>query len=197
MRRRSRAGGEPIKPRRRKAATLKRHNGPKAVRRRSSSAGGQETKVAWLSRERDEALEQRTATSALLSVISRSNFDLHAVLQSVIDTAARLCRAEKSVIFRLEQGVYRFAAAHGVKPAYLEIERTTPILPGPGTLVGRVAMSRQVVRIDDVLIDPLYEKKGDARIGGFRSAIGVPLMRGNEPIGVLGLSRSRICPTFC
>ena len=112
----------------------------------------------------------------------------------MIDTAARLCRAEKSVIFRLEQGVYRFAAAHGVKPAYLEIERTTPILPGPGTLVGRVAMSRQVVRIDDVLIDPLYEKKGDARIGGFRSAMGVPLMRDNEAIGVLGLGRSRVEP---
>ena len=173
---------------------LKRHNGPKAVRRRSASAGGQGTKVAWLSRERDEALEQQTATSALLSVISGSNFDLHAVLQSVIDTAARLCRAEKSVIFRLEQGVYRFAAAHGVEPAYLEIERTTPILPGPGTLVGRVAMSWQVVRIDDVLIDPLYEKKGDARIGGFRSAMGVPLMRDNEAIGVLGLGRSRVEP---
>ena len=112
----------------------------------------------------------------------------------MIDTAARLCRAEKSVIFRLEQGVYRFAAAHGVKPAYLEIERTTPILPGPGTLVGRVAMSWQVVRIDDVLIDPLYEKKGDARIGGFRSAMGVPLMRDNEAIGVLGLGRSRVEP---
>ena len=79
-------------------------------------------------------------------------------------------------------------------PAYLEIERATPILPGVGTLVGRTAMSRQVVRIDDVLIDPLYEKKGDARIGGFRSAIGVPLMRENEPIGVLGLSRSRVEP---
>ena len=79
-------------------------------------------------------------------------------------------------------------------PAYLEIERATPILPGPGTLVGRTAMRRQVVRIDDVLIDPLYEKKGDARIGGFRSAIGVPLMRENEPIGVLGLSRSRVEP---
>jgi GAF domain-containing protein len=194
MRRRSRTGGEPVKARHGKAAAEKRRNARKAVRRRSSSAGGQETKVAWLSRERDEALEQQTATSALLSVISRSNFDLDAVLQSVIDTAARLCRAEKSVIFRLEQGVYRFAAAHGVKPAYLEIERTTPILPGPGTLVGRVAMSRQVVRIDDVLIDPLYEKKGDARIGGFRSAMGVPLMRDAEPIGVLGLGRSRVEP---
>ena len=194
MRRRSRAVGKPVKTRRRKAVTVKRRNAAKSARRRSSSAAREETKVARLTRERDEALAQRTATSELLGVVSRSKFDLQAILQGVLDTAARLCRADKSVIFRLEQGVYRFVAAHGALPAYVEIERATPILPGPGTLVGRTAMSRQVVRIDDVLIDPIYEKRGDARIGGFRSAIGVPLMRGNEPIGVLGLSRSRVEP---
>jgi hypothetical protein len=75
-------------------------------------------------------------------------------------TAARLCRAEKSVLFRLDdKGVYRFAAAYGALPAYVEIERATQIWPGPGTVIGRAAMSRQVVRIDDVLIDPLYEKR--------------------------------------
>ena len=194
MRRRSRADDEPAKAQRRKTGARKSRITPKGVRRRGSSAAREETKVARLTRERDEALAQQTATSELLSVISRSKFDLGAILQSVIDTAARLCRAEKSVIFRLEQGVYRFVAAHGSPPAYLEIERATPILPGVGTLVGRTAMRRQVVRIDDVLIDPLYEKKGDARIGGFRSAIGVPLMRENEPIGVLGLSRSHVEP---
>ena len=194
MRRRSSAGGEPAKVQRRKTVARKGRVTSKAADPSSSSAAREETKVARLTRERDEALAQQTAMSELLSVISRSKFDLHAILQSVIDTAARLCRAEKSVIFRLEQGVYRFVAAHGSPPAYLEIERATPILPGVGTLVGRTAMRRQVVRIDDVLIDPLYEKKGDARIGGFRSAIGVPLMRENEPIGVLGLSRSRVEP---
>src|SRR5262249_834907 len=185
MRRRSRAGGEPTKAQRRKTAARKSRIAPKTVRSRSSSAARQEAKVARLIRERDEALEQQTATSELLSLINRSSFDLQMILQSVLETAARLCRAEKSVIFRLEKGVYRFAAAYGSSPAYVEIERATPILPGPGTVVGRAAMSRQAVRIDDVLIDPLYEKKADARIGGFRSAIGVPLMRENDPIGVL------------
>ena len=194
MRRRSSAGGKSPNAQAPKAAARKSRITPKAVRPRSSSAVHEETKVARLTRERDEAREQQTATSDLLSLISRSSFDLQMILQSVIETAARLCRAEKSVIFRLEQGVYRFAAAYGASPAYVEIEQATPILPGSGTVVGRAAMSWQAVRIDDVLIDPLYEKKGDARIGGFRSAIGVPLMRENTPIGVLALSRSTVDP---
>ena len=140
------------------------------------------------------SLEQQTATSEVLSVISRSKFDLQPILQSVVDTAARLCRANQAVIFRLEGGAYRFAAGYSIVPAYLEIERQTPISPGPGTLVGRTAMSRQVARIEDAWTDPLYEKKEDAKIGGHRSMIGVPLMREGEPLGVIGLSRSRVDP---
>ena len=124
-----------------KAVARERSIASKAVRPPSSSTSTGGTKVAQLIRERDEAREQRTATSELLSVITRSKIDLQAVLQGVLDTAARLCRADKSVIFRLEHGVYRFVAAHGALPAYVEIERATPILPGPGTLVGRAAMS--------------------------------------------------------
>ena len=194
MRRRSSTGGKPVKPRRRRAATLKRRNGPKAVRRRGSSAAGRETQVARLTRELNEALEQRTATSEVLSAISRSKFELQPVLQSVVNAAARLCRADAAVIFRLESGVYRFAAGYSLVPAYLEIERQTPIAPGPGTVVGRAAMSRQVARIDDAWTDPLYEKKEAAKIGGGRSMIGVPLMREGEPLGVIGLSRGRVDP---
>ena len=141
-----------------------------------------------------ESLQQQTATSEVLGVISRSKFELQPILQSVVDTAARLCRAEQAVIFRLEDGVYRFAAGYSIVPAYLEIERRTPISRGSGTLIGRAAMSRQVVRIDDAWTDPLYEKKEDAKIGGHRSMIGVPLMREGEPVGVIGLSRSRVDP---
>jgi GAF domain-containing protein len=190
MRRRSRAGGQPAKTPRRKTERKRRMR----QRRAPVAPASKETKVGRLTRELQDALEQQTATSKLLSLISRSGFDLQMILQSVIETAARLCRAEKSVIFRLEKGVYRFAAAYGANPAYVEIERATPILPGPGTVVGRAAMARQPVRIDDVLIDPLYEKKADARVGGFRSAIGVPLMRDDDPIGVLALSRGALDP---
>jgi two-component system, NtrC family, sensor kinase len=148
-------------------------------------------------RELTESLEQQTATSELLSVISRSKFELQPILQSVVDTAARLCRAEQSMIYRLEGGVYRFAAAASgqlIPPAYLEIERQTPISPGPGTVVGRAAMKRRVVLIEDAWTDPLYEKTEDAKIGGVHSMIGVPLMREGEPIGVIGLARTAVEP---
>ena len=141
-----------------------------------------------------ESLQQQTATSEVLGVISRSKFELQPILQSVVDTAARLCRAEQAVIFRLKDGLYRFAAGHSVDAAYLEIERQTPIAPGSGTAVGRAAISRQVARIDDAWSDPLYEKKHEAKVGGIRSIIGIPLMREGEPIGVIALARGRIDP---
>ena len=143
-------------------------------------------------RELSESLDQQTATSEVLSVISRSKFDLEPILQSVVDTAARLCRAEQGGIFRVDQGIYRFAAGHSLDAAYFEFEKATPYSPGPGTVVGRAAMTRQVARIDDVLADPLYEQKNKVR--NVRSAIGVPLMREGEPIGVIALARGRVEP---
>ena len=150
---------------------------------------------ARLLAELRQSLEQQTATAEVLGVISSSKFELQPILQSVVDTAARLCRADAAVIFRLEDGVYGFAAGYSLDPAYLEIERQTLIAPGPGTLIGRAAMNRQVVRIDDAWSDPLYEKKEQAKLGpGFRSMMGVPLMRDGEAIGVIGLARSRVEP---
>ena len=166
----------------------------KAAHPRSSSAAREETKVARLTRELKEARDRQRATAEVLSAISRSKFELQSILQSVVDTASQLCRADVSVIFRLEGGVYRFAAGYSLDPAYLEHERRTPISPGPGTVVGRAAMSREVVQIEDAWNDPLYEQKAAVKISGGRSMIGVPLMREGEPIGVIGLARTRVEP---
>ena len=98
------------------------------------------------------------------------------------------------MIFQLESGVYRFAAGYSLGPAFLEIERKTLISPGPGTVIGRAAMTRKVARIEDAWTDPLYEKKEDAKIEGNRSMIGVPLMREGEPVVVIGMGRRRVDP---
>jgi GAF domain-containing protein len=193
MKKPSHARGKPAKARPHKA--VKREGrAPKALSKRTSSPASQETQVARLTRELNEALERQRATAEVLSAISRSNFELQPILQSVVDTASHLCRADVSVIFRLEGGVYRFAAGYSLDPAYLEHERRTPISPGPGTIVGRAAMSREVVQIEDAWTDPLYEQKAAVKISGGRSMIGVPLMREGQPVGVMGLARTRVDP---
>jgi putative methionine-R-sulfoxide reductase with GAF domain len=183
------ARGQATGARRREAASSKSHH-----RRSGSTARRQDAKLARLTRELNETREQQSALAEVLGAISRSRFELQPVLESVARTAARLCRAKQAVIFRLESGVYRFAAGYSIDPAYLEIEQRLSISPGPGTLVGRTAMTRQVARIDDAWTDPLYEKQEDAKIGKHRSMIGVPLMREGKPIGVIGLSRSHVDP---
>ena len=187
MSRRARAG-EPAKTRRRKTASPKRSK----ARRRSSATIGPETIIARLTREWNQLLEQQTATADLLGIISQSKFDLQPVLQTVVDTAVRLCRATSGEIFRLDNGVYRFQVGRNLDPNY--VQRQKPIAPGPGTMVGRTVMNRQVERIDDLLSDPSYTLKEDAKIGGARSMIGVPLMREGEPIGVIILARHRVEP---
>jgi GAF domain-containing protein len=189
MKRRSRAGGKSVS--RRQTVAVTPQDAPRAA---GSSDPGQETEVARLARERDEALQQQAATSEVLGVISQSKFELQPFLQMVVETTVRLCRATSGEIFLLDGGVYRFAAGCNLDPVYLEIERQTPISPGQGTVVGRVALSRQAAGIDDALTDSFYEKKQDAKIEGARSMIGVPLMRGGEPIGVIALARHRPRP---
>ena len=144
--------------------------------------------------ELHEALEYQTATSEVLKVLSRSTFDLRPVLEIVVSTAARLCRADQATIYRLREGDYRWAAAHSNSPEYERIDREVRIQPGTGTLVGRVALSRSTVQIPDAWTDPLYEVKEDARVGGIRTLLGVPLLREGLPIGVIGLARQRVEP---
>jgi GAF domain-containing protein/nitrogen-specific signal transduction histidine kinase len=140
----------------------------------------------------EESLEYQTATSDVLKVISRSTFDLDPVFQSVVTTAARLCHADQATIYRHQDGEYRWAAGHGLTPEYERIERAFRGRPGTGTLVGRVALEGRIVEILDAWTDPLYEIQDEARVGGVRTMLGVPLLRNDMPIGLIALARQRI-----
>src|SRR5262249_13769304 len=117
-------------------------------------------------RDLQESLEYQTATSDVLRVISGSVFDLEPVLQTVVSSAIRLCRADQAVIYRNVGGEYRWAAGDSLAPDYEQIEREIRIRPGAGTLVGRAALEARTVHIIDAQADPLYEAKDDARVGG-------------------------------
>src|SRR5262249_2238696 len=128
-------------------------------------------------RDLTEALDQQTATAEVLKVISRSAFDLQAVLKTLLENATRLCGAEWGVIFRPDGAVHRMAVVYGAPAEFSEFLTRTPIPPGRGSGVGRAALERRTVQVVDVAADPEYELTEFYKIGGFRTVLAVPMLR--------------------
>ncbi len=130
----------------------------------------------------------------MLKVISRSTFDLRTVLQTLVESAARLCDADKATITRQKDGVFYSAEAYGFSPEFMDYIRSIPIEPDRGSASGRALLEGRVVHIPDVKTDPEYTFGAAQRLGDYRTILCVPMLREGVPIGVLILTRSNVRP---
>jgi GAF domain-containing protein len=150
--------------------------------------------IERLADELAEVREQLAATSEVLAAIGRSASDLEGVLETVIESARKLCGADAGQVFLVDRDRYRFAYGSGMRAEYREFAANTPVLLDRGTLVGRVALDRQATQITDVLADPDYLWTDAQRMAGFRTIMGVPMLMDGEVVGVLSVWRTQVHP---
>jgi signal transduction histidine kinase len=153
-----------------------------------------EKKVAVRTRELSESLAQQTATADVLKVISRSAFDLRTVLDTLLHSAARLCDADQGTITQRKGDSFYRSVSYGFPPAFAEFVKDRPVEPGRDTGTGRALLEGRVIHIPDVQADPDYTWAEAQRLGGFRTMLGVPMLRESVPVGVLTLTRCEVRP---
>ena len=149
---------------------------------------------ARLVHELRESLQQQAAAADVLNIISRSTFDLQTVLDRLVELVTKLCDADLAAIHRQEGMNYRVIAICGGPPNFREIQNSVPLEPGRGTIIGRAVLERKPVHVADVLADSDYLLKDAQRRIGYRTVLGVPLMREGRPIGVIALLRLTVRP---
>src|SRR5215469_8252873 len=176
---------------RRNSATIKRRNAPKAERNRGVSVAGQETVIARLTHERDDALLREAANSEILRLISKSPGDLELVFRTILEHATRICNANFGMLLRIDGREFRFGAGVGMPRKLTEYLRGRN-QPMPGSHLERVMRTKQVSHTAD------YAAEGVASpavtLGGARSTVDVPMLKDDELIGVLSIYRQEVLP---
>jgi two-component system, NtrC family, sensor kinase len=183
-----------MKMRDRNTPKLKRRKEPTALRGRPSSAADLQEQLDHQTRELAKALEQQAATSEVLKVISRSTFDLQTVLNTLVALAARLCEVETAIIYRPKGEFYEIVASYGFSRDFYEYMQSRPIAVGRGTITGQAAHEARTIHVHDVLAEQKYKLVEAQRIGGWRTVLGVPMLREGVPIGVITLTRPMVRP---
>src|SRR5262245_43185995 len=150
--------------------------------------------VAGLRREQQRALEREAAVRDVIQTIARTTFDLDAVLQTVIDRAVELCRADNGNIARREGDAYRVVAFTSFNPDFERLVRERVYEPERGSVIGRTLLERRAVQILDVRADPDYALAEIQNAGGYRTLLGVPMLREGLPIGTIVLGRTEVRP---
>ncbi len=145
-------------------------------------------------RDLTEALEQQTATSEVLKVISRSTFDLQPVLETLVENATKLCDATQGMIYRFDGEVFRVGAFYGASPELREFWQRGELRPGRGSAVGRIALEHRRVHILDGPADPEYQQSEAQRLAGIRTILGVPMLREGMLIGAIAMWRTEVRP---
>jgi two-component system NtrC family sensor kinase len=193
MKRRSGGRSERGKSRGREATAQKRSNAPKATRNRGASIAGQETVVARLTRERDEALLRETANSEILSLISKSPDDLDLVLRTILENATRICNANFGTLFRFDGEKLHPAAQFNTPTALLEAQtRRGPFKTTPGISLDHVVRTKKVFHAADMAAEPVPGLA--TKLGGARTMLNVPMLKEDELIGVIVIYRQEVRP---
>ena len=199
MKSRSKAGGAPIKGRRRKAPKPERRNAPKTAPRSKSSPSSEDTVVARLTHELRETTEQHSATSEILRVISSAPSDLQPVFQAMLKNAVRLCDAKFGNIYRWDGDALHLVATQNVPPAFVQARGRSPLRPSPQTPTGRMISNKTVVHVTDMRTEKAYANRdpyivAGVELGGVRTVLMVPMLKDNELIGAFSVYRQEVRP---